>query len=88
MAEREITDAIERAKEELRREIAQNVTTMGVQIGAVEKILTAKLVAMRWQMAAALVGGQALAGLVAAAVTKTTPAEAGRAAAAVLRNLI
>lgn len=44
----------------------------------------AKISALRWQMVAALLGGQALAGITAALVTRTTPAEAGRVALTLL----
>lgn len=50
--------------------------------------IDAKFTALRWQLAAALLGGQALAGLVAALVTRTTPAEAGRVAWAALNSLV
>jgi hypothetical protein len=47
----------------------------------------AKISALRAWGVAAFLGGQALAGLVAALVTRTTPADAGRVAARAVASL-
>lgn len=42
--------------------------------------LADKLETLRWQIVAALLGGQTVAAIVAAFITRTTPAEASRTA--------
>jgi hypothetical protein len=53
----------------------------------IEKHMDLKLSALRAWGVAALLGGQALAGLLAALVTRTTPADAGRTALAFINHL-
>lgn len=63
------------------RELEAALTGVAVQIGAVERIavdkivstektIGAKISALRWQVVAALVGGQTLAGVLAAVATR------------------
>lgn len=53
----------------------------------IETHLDLKLDSLKWRMTATLLGGQVLAGLTAAIVTRTTPAEAGRVALVLLSTL-
>lgn len=57
--------------------------------GGLIELVDVKLSALKWQGVAALLGGQALAGLISAVVVKTgsTPAPV-RAAASAIRNLL
>lgn len=54
----------------------------------IETHLDLKLTAMTWRLTAMVLGGQVLAGAIAAVITRTTPAEAGRTAFAAILNLI
>lgn len=63
------------------QEIHDHVAT---RIDELDEKIDLKLDGLKWRMIAALVGGQALAGLVAAVVTRTTPAEAAARAAGFL----
>jgi hypothetical protein len=53
----------------------------------IEKHLDLKLDSLKWRMIAALLGGQVVAGAVAAVITKTSPAQAGQVALDLLANL-
>lgn len=80
---------LDRAVESLRKELTAGLTTAGVQIGAVEKTLTEKLSSLRAWGVAALVGGQALAGLASAVISARggDPSAPVRAAAELITSL-
>lgn len=69
----------------VRNEFNAGLTTAGVQIGAVEKTLVAKLGSLKAWGIAALVGGQVGAGLLAGLVG---PQKVTAAAAAAIRTII
>ena len=82
----------EREKEQHHREIEleqhANVVILLQEAKAdIEKHMDLKLSALRAWGVAALVGGQALAGVLAAVVTRTTPSDMGRTALAVVNHL-
>lgn len=58
------------------------------ELAAKLETVDAKLSSLRAWMVAAFLGGQALAGLVAALITRTTPMDVSRAAAALFAQLI
>lgn len=80
----ELRDSIQQVAESVRREVASELTTTAVQIGAVEKVLAARIGGLKAWGVAALLGGQATAGLIAAIVTHTSPSAATRAAVGLL----
>lgn len=57
------------------------------ELGAKLEVVDAKLTAIRWQMVAALIGGQAVAGLVAALITRTSPNDVWNGTLSVLSAL-
>ena len=76
------------AVDHLRKEFVSGLTTAGVQLGAVEKTLDAKLSSLRAWGVAALVGGQTLAGIASAIAIKTGDATAPvRTAARIFQSL-
>ena len=89
MADRGVTqEQLSQAVDSLRTEITAGLTTAGVQIGAVEKTLNAKLSSLRAWGVAALVGGQTLAGLAGALILKTgDPAAPAKVALEALSKL-
>lgn len=54
----------------------------------IETHLDLKLDSLKWRMISALLGGQVLAGTVAAVITRTTPADVGRTALAVVHAIL
>lgn len=63
------------------------ITDVTRQIGMSEKVTAAKIDGLKWRMISALLGGQVLAGMVAAVITRTSPMDAGRVALALLTYL-
>lgn len=66
---------------------ADVVTLISEAKDDIEKHVDLKLDALKAWGVAAFIGGQALAGLIGAIVTRTTPAEAGRVALDLLQSL-
>ena len=54
----------------------------------IETHMDLKLDSLKWRMIAALLGGQVLAGTLAAVITRTSPGEASRGAWQILSSLI
>lgn len=75
------TDTSLVTRDEFKSEIGRVEAVLGTQIGAVEKTINSKLGSLRAWGVAALIGGQAVAGLLAALVG---PKQAAHAAAHVL----
>lgn len=67
---------------------ADVVTLISNSKDEIEAHVDLKLNSLKWQMISALLGGQVLAGLTAAVITRTSPAEAGRLALAALAHLV
>jgi hypothetical protein len=67
---------------------ADVVTLISDSKDDIERHVDLKLNSLKWQMVSALLGGQVLAGTVAAVITRTTPADAGRVALRAIEALI
>lgn len=81
--------AEEKADRRLLAAVEAVITDVTRQIGMSEKVTAAKIDGLKWRMIAALLGGQTMAGLVATLIhTRSTPADVGKVALAVLARLI
>lgn len=67
---------------------ADVVTLIAESRDDIEAHVDLKLNSLQWKMVSALLGGQVLASLVAAVITRTTPADVGRSALAFIDSLL